>query len=76
MTQVLNNSVSLSNLNISPRNFNFPSTNSTPVKSTSDSIVCTSNNKNCSKTSMPTRIEIHMENSQPDPVLKKKKKIV
>lgn len=68
MTQVLNNSVSLSNLNILPKNFHFSSTNSTPVKSASESTVNSSDNKNCSKTSTPTRIDISIENSKPDPV--------
>lgn len=69
MTQVLNNSVSLSNLNILPKNFHFSSNNSsTPVKSASESTVNSSDNKNCSKTSTPTRIDISIENSKPDPV--------
>lgn len=81
MTQVLNNSVSLNNLDISPRNFNSSSTNNTmskefctPIKSASESTVMQSlNNKiNHSKTSTPTGVEIIIENSKPDPVWRKK----
>lgn len=77
MTQVLNNSVSLNNLDISPRHFNSSSTNntmpkefSTPVKSASESAVMhgLNNKMNHSKPSTPTAVEIIIENSKPDPV--------
>lgn len=77
LTQVLNNSVSLNNLDISPRNFNSFSTNnakskefSTPVKSASESAVLQGlNNKTISsKSPTPTAVELIIENSKPDPV--------
>lgn len=77
MTQVLNNSVSLNNLDISPRNFNSSTSTyskskefSTPVKSASESTVLQiSNNKtNYPKSSTPTGVELIIENSTPDPV--------
>lgn len=77
MTQVLNNSVSLNNLDISPRQSNFSSNNSfnnnkpkefsTPVKSASESAVLQSSNTR-SKASAPTAVELIIENSNPDPV--------
>lgn len=77
MTQVLNNSVSLNNLDITPRNFNSSLMNhakskefSTPVKSASESAVLQgSNNRiNRPKNSTPTGVELIIENSNPDPV--------
>ncbi|VVC34989.1 Hypothetical protein CINCED_3A002661 [Cinara cedri] len=90
LTQVLNNSVSLNNLDISSRNFNSSINNgksskdfSTPVKSASESAVLqSSNNKTkLSKTSTPSGVELIIENSNPDPVAidemeKKKERIL
>lgn len=75
MTQVLNNSVSLNNLNISSKNFNsFPTNNgkskefSTPVKSASESAVLQNLNKIKHNKSSPSGVELIIENSKPDPV--------
>lgn len=75
MTQVLNNSVSLNNLDISPRHFNSSTIAkskefSTPVKSASESAVLQSSNSkiNRSKTSPSTGVELIIENQNPDPV--------
>lgn len=77
MTQVLNNSVSLNNLDISSRNFNSSTHNgkskefSTPVKSASESAVLQNTNKKLYKTSSPSGVELIIENSNPDPVRNK-----
>ncbi|XP_025203346.1 patronin isoform X4 [Melanaphis sacchari] len=88
LTQVLNNSVSLNNLDISPRHFNSSTIAkskelSTPVKSASESAVLqSSNNKiNRSKISNSTGVELIIENQNPDPVAidemeKKKERIL
>lgn len=80
MTQVLNNSVSLNNLDISSRNFNSsPIHNgkskefSTPVKSASESAVLQNTNKKLYKSSSPSGVELIIENSNPDPVRNKLK---
>lgn len=76
LTHVLNNSVSLSNLDISPPG-HHSSTNllnsdkskefSTPVKSVSQpAVLQTPSTK--SKSSTPTGVELIIENSHPDPV--------
>lgn len=76
LTQVLNNSVSLNNLDISPRR-NSSTNNlfnngrskefSTPVKSASESAVLQSSSSK-PKISTPTGVELIIENSNPDPV--------
>lgn len=75
LTQVLNNSVSLKNIDISPKNSNSFSTNKskefpTPVKSASEPAVMQSSNNqtNHTKVSTPTGVELIIENSTPDPV--------
>lgn len=76
LTQVLNNSVSLNNLDISPRHFNSSSINnvklkdlSAPVKSVSETAVLKSSNKiNHSKNSTPSAVELIIDNIKPDPV--------
>ncbi|XP_060856051.1 patronin isoform X4 [Metopolophium dirhodum] len=88
LTQVLNNSVSLNNLDISPRHFNSSTIAkskefSTPVKSASESAVLQSSNSkiNRSKISPSTGVELIIENQNPDPVAidemeKKKERIL
>ncbi|CAH1732677.1 patronin [Aphis gossypii] len=88
LTQVLNNSVSLNNLDISPRHFNSSTIAkskelSTPVKSASESAVLQSSNDkiNRSKVSASTGVELIIENQNPDPVAidemeKKKERIL
>lgn len=77
LTQVLNNSVSLNNLDILPRNLNSSPLNnakfkevSSPVKSASESAVMQGSNSeiNRSKISTPSGVELIIENSNPDPV--------
>lgn len=75
LTQVLNNSVSLKNIDISPKNSNSFTTNkskefSTPVKSASEpAVMQSSNNKtNHTKMSTPAGSTLIIENSIPDPV--------
>lgn len=77
LTQVLNNSVSLKNIDISPKSSNSFSTNkskefSSPIKSASEPAVAQSlNNKtNHTKVSTPTGSTLIIENSTPDPVRK------
>ncbi|XP_022172106.1 patronin isoform X5 [Myzus persicae] len=88
LTQVLNNSVSLNNLDISPRHFNSSTIAkskelSTPLKSASESAVLQSSNSkiNRSKTPTSTGVELIIENQNPDPVAidemeKKKERIL
>jgi len=75
LTQVLNNSVSLNNLDISPRHFNSSTIAkskefSTPVKSASESAVLQNSNSkiNRSKNSISSGVELIIENQNPDPV--------
>ncbi|XP_050439779.1 patronin isoform X2 [Adelges cooleyi] len=89
LTQTLNNSVSLSNLDISPRHVTLSSINSSkpkefssPVKSASDSaVVQNSSHSKVSPAKTSTAVEIIIENSNPDPVAidemeKKKERIL
>lgn len=75
LTQVLNNSVSLNNLDILPRNLNSSSLNSakfqemsSPVKSASESAVLQGSSSvvNHSKISTPFGVELIIENFNPD----------
>lgn len=79
MTQTVNSSVSLSNLDISPKPVTLSSLNnpkpkslsSTPVKSTTESTVMQNSNHHVNQPKTSTAVELIIENSKPDPVKNK-----